>query len=161
MNLQLRSELVELRYAKRYAELLEVVKPLAAANDTAATAMLAQLWEITGQTRHHADSVIDDLHRTISKEDVAAHLELSKAYEQGLGALKFEVRARRSFSHLLAAAKADAGPSYSLSVARAFRTGNLGVNKSATKAEWWYRKAIAQGWTEVEDELNDLQREED
>ncbi len=156
MDAALRHRILELKVAERYGEALELVRRAAQDDDLAATVMLARLWEPAGLTRARADELVEFAHRHVDPGDVMAHLELYGAYASGLGDIDYELKARRSFEHLVAAAERDAGHTYSLTVARQYRTGGLCVPIDAAKAAQWYRKAIAQGSQEALKELESL-----
>ena len=159
MDASLRHEILELKFAKRYGEAVSLIRSLADRGDTAAKVMLARMWEAAGFSRADADKLLEAAHQALVPSDVMAHLELYGAYAEGLGDVDYDVKARRSFDHLLAAAERDAGHTYSLAVARTYRTGSLVTKPDRSKAAWWYRKAVEQGSPDAARELRTLAAE--
>ncbi|WAC74697.1 hypothetical protein OU995_08355 [Roseateles sp. SL47] len=158
MNADLRHQVLELKFAKRYGEAVDLVRRAAEDGDVAARVMLARMWEAAGLSRAEADEHVEFAHRHLEPVDIIGHLELYGAYADGLGGIDYDLKARRSFEHLLVAAERDAGHTYSLAVARAYRTGGLAVPVDIAKAAWWYRKAAAQGSPDAPRELESLDR---
>jgi TPR repeat protein len=160
MDIELWREIVELRVKKRYSEIQALIAHRCAASDHAAALVLAQAQVALGEPRQHLDEVVDRLHAVVGEDDVVANLELSFAYSNGCGNVRYDKKGQRSFKHLQYAAKANAGPAYSLAVARGLRTGLTGVRQNLKESIKWYRKAIAQGWTHVGAELQELRESE-
>lgn len=156
MDALLRHEVLELKFAKRYDEALDLVRGLAERGDTAATVMLARMWEAAGLSRVEADKLVETAHQALAPSDVMGHLELYGAYAEGLGDVDHDVKARRSFDHLQAAAERDAGHTYSLAIARIYRTGALVIPPDRVQAAYWYKKAAEQGSPDAVKELRTL-----
>jgi TPR repeat protein len=145
--------IVELRFEKRAKEAVDLVRGLAEEGDVAAKVAMARGWEAAGLTSDQADALVDAAHEAVRPDDVEAHLELSSAYATGLGNVAYDVQARRSFEHLVAAAESGAGANYSLRVGRILLTGALSVPPNVEEAKRWYKRAVAQGSDDALDEL--------
>jgi TPR repeat protein len=156
MNSIQRHDILELKFVKRYRDAVSLARQFADQGDLAAQVMLARMWEVAGLSREEAEKVLEAAHRAVAPDDVIAHLELYGAYAEGLGEADYETKARRSFDHLLMAAERDAGHSYSITVARVFRTGSLVVDADPERARTWYQKAEAQGSPDASGELKSL-----
>jgi TPR repeat protein len=152
-------QVVELRVAKRDKDAVELLRGLVAEGDLGARVAMARSWEAAGLARDEADRIVDTAHTAVRPDDVVAHLELYGAYAQGLGAVGYDVQARRSFEHLATAAEHNAGPNYSLKVARMLWMGALAVPRDVDLATQWYERAAFQGSQEALQELKALKAE--
>ena len=153
-----RSKVAQLNVAKRYNESAAILRERAEAGDLSAYAMLARIGGVTGMPRLEVDRLIEYVEANMNPNDMDARLALHDVYDQRLGAISYEQRARKSFDHLVAAAELGAGATYSLAVARIYRTGALMVNVDLTESERWYKKAIEQGSVEAIHEIQKLQK---
>ena len=124
--------------------------------DLSAHAMLAGIGSVVGLTQNEVNELINYVETNLGPDDIDAHLELHSAYDQRLGAIPYEQKARRSLDHLKAAAALGAGPIYSLAVARIYRVGTLNVGPDLTEAMRWYKRAIEQGSVEAMHEIQGL-----
>jgi TPR repeat protein len=153
-----RLKVAQLNLAKRYNESAAILREQAEAGDLSAYAMLARIGGVMGMPRPEVDRLIEYVEANMNPTDMDAHLALHDVYDQRLGAIPYEQRARKSFDHLVAAAELGAGATYSLAVARIYRTGALMINVDLIESERWYKKATRQGSLEAMHEIQELQK---
>jgi hypothetical protein len=90
MKVELWREVVELRAAKRFGEIESLVSGQCSASDDAALLVLAKARQSKGESRAEIDQLVDRLHGTLPLNDIVANLELSHAYSNGYGSVRFD-----------------------------------------------------------------------
>ena len=143
----------QLSLSGRQQEAIGILKDEIARGNLAALVSLARRYNDAGLTHGQATDLIAKVEREMNPSDWVIHLELAAAYDQRLGAIPYEEKARRNLEHVEEAARLGAGAIHCLAAARIWRTGALGVEPNAAKAASWYRRAIEAGSAEAETEL--------
>jgi TPR repeat protein len=152
-----RMKVIALNRAKRYQESATILREQVKAGEISARAMLARIGGMIGMPGDEINLLIEYVEQNMDLADIDAHLELHDVYDQRLGAIPYDEKARRSFHHLVQAAKLGAGPSFSLAVARIYCTGALTVDINLAESEQWYKRAIEQGSVEAMHEVQKVQ----
>ncbi len=124
--------------------------------NVAASIALARMGAMAELTATEVDRLIARAEQSMNQDDIEAHLEMSRAYDQRLGDLPYEEKAARGFKHLIAAGKLGAGPMHSLAIARIYLQGAIGIERDHAESVRWFEKAIDQGSAEAEAELTRL-----
>jgi TPR repeat protein len=124
----------------------------------AARVLLARMERWVTITAEEANRIVDDVALSMNPNDIQAHLELSSAYEVGLGNLPYETKSQRSFDHHLKAVELGADPVFTLALARKYAMGTLTVKPNEKEAIRWYKHAIQQGSIEAAHELQKCYR---
>ena len=159
MHEEWRSKVAELNLRKRYQDSAEILREKMKLGDLSAHAMLARIGSVVGLTQNEVNELISYVEANLKPDDIDAHLELHAAYDQRLGEIPYEQKARRSLDHLKVAAELGAGSIYSLAVARIYRVGTLNVSPDLIEAKQWYKRAIEQGSVEAMHEIQGLHRQ--